>query len=59
MLFAAHTRLIREEVVQSGLLDAELRQRQQALDQAADDIRETFGKDAVRRGSLRNRPEVD
>jgi DNA polymerase-4 len=56
LLGVGASRLTRDAAVQAGLFDNEMRQRQQALDQAVDDIREAFGKDAVQRGSLLNRP---
>jgi DNA polymerase-4 len=52
LLGVGASRLIRDGMVQRGLFDTHLRQRQQALDQAVDAIRRQFGTDAIQRGSL-------
>jgi DNA polymerase-4 len=43
--------LVRQGPVQGDLFDDEWRTKQRALDQAADQIRRQFGKDALRRGA--------
>ena len=51
------TRLTRAGAVQGDLFDDGRRERQQALDQTVDAIREQFGSAAVRRASLLDRTE--
>jgi DNA polymerase IV len=56
LLGVGASRLAREGSVQGQLFDAELRERQAALDRAVDAIRGQFGTGAIRRGSLLDRP---
>jgi DNA polymerase-4 len=59
LLGVGASRLARDGAVQGHLFDAELRERQAALDRAVDSIRGQFGTGAIRRGSLleRSAPE--
>ncbi len=57
LLGVGASRLAQEGGAQGQLFDAELRERQTALDRAVDAIRGQFGAAAIRRGSLVQRPE--
>ena len=52
LLGVGAARLARDPVVQRGLFDGEVRDKQGALDRAVDVIRGQFGIGAIRRGSL-------
>jgi DNA polymerase-4 len=58
LLGVGASRLAREGGVQGQLFDADLRERQAALDRAVDAIRGQFGTGAIRRGSLLDRPDA-
>jgi DNA polymerase-4 len=55
LLGVGATKLVRDPCVQRGLFDDESREKQGALDQAIDAIREKFGSSAIRRGGLTGR----
>src|SRR5262249_51194825 len=59
LLGVGATKLNRDAVMQGGLFDGETRRRQQAVDQAVDAIRNQFGRDAIQRGSLVDRPDEE
>jgi hypothetical protein len=51
LLGVGAARLARDPVVQRGLLDEEVRQKQSAVGRAVGAIRRQFGRGAIRRGS--------
>jgi DNA polymerase-4 len=56
LLGVGASRLAPEGCVQGQLFDADLRERQTAVDRAVDAIRGQFGAGAIRRGSLLDHP---
>lgn len=58
LLGVGAARLARDPLVQRGLFDAAVRDKQSALDQAVDAIRGQFGTGAIQRGSLLD-PQTD
>jgi len=56
LLGVGAAKLTRDTVVQHDLFEDRTRQRQSALDRVVDAIRGQFGTDAIRRGSLVERP---
>jgi DNA polymerase-4 len=59
LLGVGGTRLVRSESARGDLFDADLRRKQQALDETIDAIRGQFGRSAVRRGNLIGRAGQD
>jgi DNA polymerase IV len=59
LLGVGASRLAKEGLVQGALFDANVHERHAAVDRAVDAIRSQFGRGAIRRGSLLDRPGAD